>query len=238
MRSCVMQATRIGLEPKKDLGIRGHSRVWTEEEDAHVLKLYPIMDATEVGKPINRSRYGVICRFNLLMRGQARYGAPWTAEEDNYLRSAWPDASARTLIAKLKPRTWNAIYYRAEVLGLRHLRLQGHVSLRAAAEHVGWTSAGLLTIIKTLHVAYKKRGKQRFAIELEDVEVAVKEWDRWETLHQACQRLHVDHKKMAELLKAAGKHPGHKRFSRYPPELTTELVAAYRKTLPPNRLRY
>ena len=217
--------------------MRGNSRAWTKEEDEHVLKLYPVMDPVEVGKPINRTRYGVICRYNMLVRGQARYGAPWTPAEEAYLRMAWPEASERTLVAKLKPRTWNAICWHADVLGIRHLRLQGHVSLSEAAEHVGWTGAGLLTIIKTLNVSYKKRGKHRFAIELEDVEEAVKEWDRWETIHQACERLRVDHRRMSALLKAAGKHPGHRKFSRYPPELTTELVTEYRKTLHPSRMK-
>lgn len=67
----------------------------------------------------------------------ARHNHHWTAAEDGILRREWGEVGQRALKAKLRGRSWMAIYKRAEDIGLPGGLPQGYVSLSRAAEILG-----------------------------------------------------------------------------------------------------
>lgn len=83
----------------------------------------------------NRSQHAVYKQMNV--HGMCN-PLTWSAEEDRVLRDRWGEVTMGTLRKALPGRTKNAIYERAQRLGLRAGVPQGLVSVKSLSEDPSW----------------------------------------------------------------------------------------------------
>lgn len=175
----------------------------------------------------------------------------WTRAEDDILRKSWNEVGNRSLVRRLKGRTFCAIYERARHLGLRAGTPQGMVSVKALSNDPRWgyDYYKTLKILRThgvsLHrysyASLKTSARGTLYVEEADAREAAEAWERAiaaqrvgkESPKEAARRLGVRSHIMAQWLTDEGllgpRREGVKRRFWAEPKVYDEVVAKYRK---------
>lgn len=179
-----------------------NGRAWTPDEDAVIRKGYARRNALRdiLARLPGRSLEAMKQRAKKL---GCVLRPHWTPREDQILRMEWGVIfSRRTLREKLPGRSWCAIARRAQTLHLGS-PAQGLVSIKAAAIAAGYSTLGLLGVIRRQGVTVKRhvgnhqthRAYARLLVDMHDVEEAVardvREAASTETIAAAARRYAV-----------------------------------------------
>lgn len=180
----------------------------------------------------------------------------WTRAEDDILRNSWNEVGNRSLVRRLKGRTFCAIYERARHLGLRAGTPQGMVSVKALSNDPRWgyDYYKTLKIMRThgvfLHrysyASLKTSARGTLYVEEADAREAAEAWERAiaaqrvgkESPKEAARRLGVRSHILAQWLTEEGllgpRREGVKRRFWAEPAVYNAIVTKYRK-LPKSR---
>lgn len=114
-------------------------------------------------------------------------GKRWTPEKIRKFCDMWPDYSAREIKRVFKDRSWRALRHMATKLKLGP-RFRGFMSVRAAAQKIGYDIQWILKLIRNGEIKSHRLGVgQRFKREMldfEELEAYVKRYvrlDTWES---------------------------------------------------------
>lgn len=162
---------------------------------------------------------------------------PWTSEEIAVLTREWGDCRRRTLMGKLRGRTWGAICQRAYTLGLPP-RDQGRVRLGALTRRFGCRHAQLRAVLEAAGVPVRRvespsagrYGPVRYPWESVDPELAEYAWRAWldlESLHGASRvrEVPISTLRTWALRSGVSTVQGHGRATRLPSEVIDRIVA-------------
>ena len=156
---------------------------WTEEEDAVIRRLYPKIHAVkptarvrlrkELKKLLpNRSERSIAIRAWKLGVRNSYY---WTPEEEAVLAEYWPDGGVRALRERLPNRNWAGMRAHAKRMGLPE-RWQGYVTIRQAAQRLGYDRKTVLAALNAANVSTYLRGGKK-AMSTAKFRHRVVEWD-------------------------------------------------------------
>lgn len=105
---------------KKRQGRSGPFKIWSEEEQSIVRRLYPDYRALSAALP-NRSLAGI--RYQALQLGITSYRHIWTASQHSRLRALYPQASREVIMKNLPGLSWQQIVSHAVRSGFRRKKV-------------------------------------------------------------------------------------------------------------------
>ena len=225
------------------------SKEWTKEEEEILQQHYPKLKSKRrpneviwqelLAKLPGRSKFSCQVRASRL---KASVKARWSSKEDMILQGIFSDTSARTIMAQLPGRSWEAILTRAKNLGLGDARWQGYLSMKATADRLGFSEQGMMRILEDMNVSLRikaidnKKGAkyQHKMIEWDTAVEAATEWLARETPRMAAKRMGLSGNLVARWVGQAGyTSPKRGRAVRLRPEVINEVVESRLKTWKP-----
>ena len=183
---------------------------WSPGEDEILRANYRTLGAAGTAEILGRD-FGSVCkradRLNLSYRRR------WTRQQDAQLRGLWGD----TPIAKISAatgRSVSACATRASDLGLGRGPRDGVELVTTAVRRVGYNRQTLLKILKwhgtkpstitSLRDPRTKAKRSRKAFDSDDIDDAVTEYLKTETLEEAARSRGLDREKLIRILEASG----------------------------------
>lgn len=155
-------------------------RAWTQQELEILRHLYPRHPERAI-KALAPHTPGAVrqqaCKLGI---SDSRRG--WSPQECSILRREWGDVGKRTLLSKLKGRTWSAVLNKSFELGLRDQQ-QGRVSITEAARRAGFCLPTLRTILEAQGVKVRRVWGQRTRQDSAPRQVVV-----WDDVRRAVER--------------------------------------------------
>lgn len=213
-------------------------RPWTAAELSALRARYLTDSGAVLAREFGRTRDALWKKAEVL--GLKKLGR-WSSTDDRRLWSLWGETPLE-IIASLMGRTAIVVYEHARKIGLRCGAPQGFEYLSAAARRVGFTREQLRPILQWAGVRLRRTmskpgSRLRSSMVMPcEVDAAVAEWHRTETIESARRRLGIAHPTLRRWLieaKANGdqsvpERPGVRRAHWHVPSTVIDKVAGER----------
>jgi transposase-like protein len=195
--------------------------------------------ATHAALP-HRSRAAVFHRVRVLGLAVRRH---WTADEDQFLRSEWQEATLDQIARRLG-RGRYAVYERVGQLELPRGVPQGCESVSAAAARCGYTGASFRRILAAMGIKTKRiqtfhrgtrarKGAAKRFVDSMDADDAVQAWLASEIVHPAARARGISSSTLRDWLKEAGvARKGARGTSWRVPSVVIDQIVAERRDPP------
>jgi hypothetical protein len=113
-------------KPKRQLGEK-YAKPWTEEDEQRIRDWYPVNGTLHLSKFLGRSKNAIIAKAKKLgvsfnKRNMVRRHDVWQPSELKVLREHYPTGGALGCLDYLPNRSKNAIWGKAEKLGLHKIK--------------------------------------------------------------------------------------------------------------------
>lgn len=216
-------------------------RDWTAAEEEVIHGQYKRGRAVAIARQLGRSLASVHHKARAMGVLVARR---WTLADDQQLRDEWV-AEGRTVraIAREMNRTQEAIYKRAQDIGLHLGCPDGMEYMTAAAKRAGYNTTTMRMILRWAHVPLRRAlskprrgrvGRPTHIVDPTLVDEAVADWCASEPLTTAARARDLGHVKLTNILRDFGRDvppkPDDKAHWRIPTEVIDDAIRAWRRT--------